>query len=97
MAEGTFLFRQRINRPLIVPFFRAASRIGSQLSAAVYDKALRIVDPSGAVAKTAKEKQKDGSDNADVKKDKTTPAEDTQEDESGASVGKIVNIMGIDA
>ena len=38
---------------------RAASRFGTQLSAAIYDKALRITDQSGAVAKESDAEQKD--------------------------------------
>ncbi|KAF8587167.1 multidrug resistance-associated ABC transporter [Ramaria rubella] len=61
---------------------RAASRVGTQLSAAVYDKALRIRDQSGVThAGEGNSAKSVGSGNAG---------------NSGADIGKIVNLMGID-
>lgn len=86
--------------------YRASSRIGTQLSAAIYDKALRIVDQSGVVSPDPK-KDKDslesnGKDPEDNKKKngkgKDNKGEDKEEEnKAGADVGKIVNLMGIDA
>lgn len=83
-------------------FLRAASRIGTQLSAAVYDKALRIIDQSGIVDKPVGEEKKDTENDVNGKSGKDTPSktgekgEENAEDDSNASVGKIVNIMAID-
>jgi hypothetical protein len=83
---------------------RASSRIGTQLSAAIYDKALRIVDQSGVIdaKKDAKEPNgkgpEDGKGNADGKdKGKGKDKGEENDNKAGADVGKIVNLMGIDA
>ncbi|KAI0752843.1 multidrug resistance-associated ABC transporter [Daedaleopsis nitida] len=67
---------------------RAATRIRSELMAAIYDKALKRKDFSGIV-------DKDGAD----KKAKSPGQEDPKGDEpkAGADIGKIVNLMAGDA
>ena len=75
---------------------RAASRIRSQLMAAIYDKSLKRKDFSGIV-------NKDNSDEGskeDGKKDSksNTEAEAKEDDpKAGADIGKIVNLMAGDA
>jgi hypothetical protein len=90
---------------------RATSRIGTQLSGAIYDKALRIADQSGIVASASASQAKSPSESnrkakGDSKKDATGKSKDAEgkpkdekdsEKKSGADVGKIVNLMGIDA
>ncbi|KIJ38897.1 hypothetical protein M422DRAFT_781226 [Sphaerobolus stellatus SS14] len=101
---------------------RAASRVGTQLSAAIYDKALRITDQSGVTSKkkdedpssspgsgkasgtttptkdAGKNKGKDAKKEAkDAKKAKKDKEDEDPQNSGGASVGKIVNLMGIDS
>ena len=59
---------------------RATVRIKSQLTAAIYDKALRRKDASGVVAEKETE-DKDGKD------------KEKEEKKSNADTGKIVNLM----
>ena len=69
---------------------RAATRIKSELMAAIYDKALKRRDYSGIVDKD-KLKEKKG-------ETKDKKAEETKDDpKAGADVGKIVNLMAGDA
>ena len=88
---------------------RACARIGTQLSAAIYDKAVRIRDQSGVVSKDeshdGQPSGKNGKVPDDGKKDGKVPERtvkdkkdksDEGEQKSGADVGKIVNLMGID-
>ncbi|GJJ07978.1 hypothetical protein Clacol_002185 [Clathrus columnatus] len=79
---------------------RASSRMGSQLSAAVYDKTLRIIDQSGTVDKKTEENRGGdnpiGKDGKEASKTKKEEDENKKEDESNTSVGKIVNILAID-
>lgn len=86
---------------------RASSRINTQLSAAIYDKALRITDQGGVVSKkkgddgapvddrdaSTKGKDKEPAGKKDDKKEKSKEDSDSDSD---ASVGKIVNLMSID-
>jgi len=100
----------------------ASSRVGAEVSAAIYDKALRITDQSGVIPKKKEEegadKDKDAKDKADPKADpkangkakddakkdkgakkdakKDEKKDEEKKEEGGASVGKIVNLMGID-
>jgi hypothetical protein len=87
---------------------RAASRMNTQLTAALYDKALRITDQSGVVSKKNAEENnadedksksdgKDATGKKDTKKGKNNEGEKDESDSEGdASVGKIVNLMSID-
>lgn len=72
---------------------RCAVRLKAELTAAVYDKALRRKDASGVVAaKTeddaAESDKKDGKD-----KDKAKGKEKKEEKKTNADSGKIVNLM----
>ncbi|KAG1750553.1 uncharacterized protein EDB91DRAFT_1108133 [Suillus paluster] len=71
---------------------RAASRMRVGLMAAIYDKALKRQDYSGIVDK---DKAKEAAD----KKAGIKPAENPAADDpkAGADVGKIVNLMAVDA
>jgi hypothetical protein len=75
---------------------RAATRMRSQLMAAIYDKALKRKDFSGIVNKdNSKEDSKE-----DGKKDPKSSAEakaKADDPKAGADVGKIVNLMAGDA
>ncbi|KAF8580919.1 multidrug resistance-associated ABC transporter [Ramaria rubella] len=84
---------------------RAGARIGAQLSAAVYDKALRITDQGGVVNAAVIGTQAAGSGpkpagnskkDADVQGENKDKKEEDTDKEAGADVGKIVNLMGID-
>ncbi|KAI0041568.1 hypothetical protein FA95DRAFT_1565261 [Auriscalpium vulgare] len=70
---------------------RAATRIRSELMAAIYDKALKRKDFSGIVDK---DKGKEKETTADGKKRDTSKDDDPK---AGADVGKIVNLMAGDA
>ncbi|KAF8554053.1 hypothetical protein OG21DRAFT_1497299 [Imleria badia] len=71
---------------------RAATRMRIELMAAIYDKALKRKDYSGVVDK---DKLKDDAD----RKAGIAPSENPTEDDpkAGADVGKIVNLMAVDA
>ena len=75
---------------------RAATRIRSQLMAAIYDKSLKRKDFSGIVNKdNAKE-----APTSDGKKDSKSSAEakaKADDPKAGADIGKIVNLMAGDA
>ncbi|KAH9035079.1 hypothetical protein EDB84DRAFT_1561273 [Lactarius hengduanensis] len=74
---------------------RAATRMRSQLMAAIYDKSLKRKDYSGIVNKDTKE-----ASDSDKKRDpKASAAAAAKADEpkAGADVGKIVNLMAGDA
>ncbi|KIK63814.1 hypothetical protein GYMLUDRAFT_40900 [Collybiopsis luxurians FD-317 M1] len=70
---------------------RAATRTRSELMAVIYDKALKRKDLSGIVRKSE--------ENKDQKNKKSTddPKSDKNKEELGADVGKIVNLMAVDA
>ena len=75
---------------------RGATRIRSQLMAAIYDKALRRKDFSGIVNK---DNSKENS-TSDGKKDSKSSAESkakADDPKAGADIGKIVNLMAGDA
>jgi hypothetical protein len=75
---------------------RAATRIRSQLMAAIYDKALKRKDFSGIVNKD--NSKEDSTSNG--KKDSKSSAEakaKADDPKAGADVGKIVNLMAGDA
>jgi hypothetical protein len=68
---------------------RCAVRLKAELTAAVYDKALRRKDASGIVAeKEEEEKDDDKKDGKDKGK-----KEDKKEKKTNADSGKIVNLM----
>ncbi|ORY29629.1 putative ATP-binding cassette transporter protein YOR1 [Naematelia encephala] len=69
---------------------RACVRIKSELTAAIYDKALRRRDVSGVVDEKEKEPSKDGKsgDKKDAEKDVK---------KANANTGKVVNLMSSDA
>ncbi|KAG9310797.1 hypothetical protein JVU11DRAFT_8649 [Chiua virens] len=71
---------------------RACTRLRTELMAAIYDKALKRKDYSGVVDK---DKLKDDAD----RKAGIAPSENPSGDEpkAGADVGKIVNLMAVDA
>ncbi|KAF9230741.1 ABC transporter type 1, transmembrane domain-containing protein [Melanogaster broomeanus] len=71
---------------------RAATRIRVELMAAIYDKALKRQDYSGVVDK---DKVKEAAD----KKAGISPSQNPTADDpkAGADVGKIVNLMAVDA
>jgi hypothetical protein len=69
---------------------RAATRMRSELMAAIYDKALKRRDYSGIVG------EKDRASDPDEKKAKGKEA-DPNDPKGGADVGKIVNLMAGDA
>ncbi|KAF9219839.1 P-loop containing nucleoside triphosphate hydrolase protein [Gyrodon lividus] len=71
---------------------RAATRMRVELMAAIYDKALKRQDYSGVVDK---DKVKEAAD----KKAGISPSENPTADDpkAGADVGKIVNLMAVDA
>ncbi|KAI9454319.1 hypothetical protein HD554DRAFT_2151146 [Boletus coccyginus] len=71
---------------------RAATRLHTELMASIYDKALKRKDYSGIVDK---DKVKEDAD----KKAGVLPTENRSGDEpkAGADVGKIVNLMAVDA
>lgn len=75
---------------------RAASRIRSELMAAIFDKSLKRKDLSGSINKEdqakEKEKAKDGG------KGKVNASDSKKESlKAGADIGKIVNLMSTDA
>ncbi|KAH7882505.1 hypothetical protein F5I97DRAFT_1905629 [Phlebopus sp. FC_14] len=71
---------------------RAATRMRVELMAAIYDKALKRQDYSGIVDK---EKVKEAADKkAGVKPSENPTADDPK---AGADIGKIVNLMAVDA
>ncbi|KAL0574916.1 hypothetical protein V5O48_007038, partial [Marasmius crinis-equi] len=79
---------------------RAATRIRSELMAAIYDKALKRKEFSGVLDKKAEETKtaEDGSGSAKDKDKKSKKKEDKgDEPKAGADVGKIVNLMASDA
>jgi hypothetical protein len=71
---------------------RAATRIRSQLMAAIYDKALKRKDFSGIVNKDISREhgKKDSESSAEAKAKADDP-------KAGADIGKIVNLMAGDA
>ncbi|KZP25984.1 hypothetical protein FIBSPDRAFT_918282 [Athelia psychrophila] len=77
---------------------RAATRMRSQLMAAIYDKALKRKDFSGLVdadkADEARERRKSAEERARDKKARKDAADDPK---AGANTGKIVNLMSGDA
>ena len=75
---------------------RAATRIRSQLMAAIYDKALKRKDFSGVVNK---DNSKEVSSSDGKKDSKANAAAKAKEDDPkpGADIGKIVNLMAGDA
>lgn len=82
---------------------RAATRVRSELMAAIYDKALKRKDFSGVVDKQG-QAEKQGADAAvspgkdkKGKKHEKKKEEQTDELKAGADVGKIVNLMAVDA
>lgn len=90
---------------------RAGVRIKSELTLAIYDKALRRKDISGSLQNTTStaEAQEPGTDadktqgkdgNAAAKQDgsaKKDTKKEQDDDKSSASVGKVVNLMAADA
>ncbi|KAF7979924.1 hypothetical protein HWV62_40336 [Athelia sp. TMB] len=78
---------------------RAATRMRSELMAAIYDKALKRRDFSGLVdadkVSEAKERKKSAKERAQDKKDRKGDAGD--DPKAGANTGKIVNLMSGDA
>lgn len=75
---------------------RAATRIRSQLMAAIYDKALKRRDFSGVVNK---DNSKEASDSNGKKDSRANAVTQGKEDDPkpGADIGKIVNLMAGDA
>ena len=82
---------------------RASVRIKSELTMAIYDKALRRKDISGslqnAVSTADKEDSTDDADKAKAKDNGTSAKKvaKKEDDKSAASVGKVVNLMSSDA
>ncbi|GAC95425.1 ATP-binding cassette transporter [Pseudozyma hubeiensis SY62] len=73
---------------------RAGVRIKSELTLAIYDKALRRKDISGSLQSASSSALSQVSDkDVKVKSQKTN---DNDEDKSSASVGKVVNLMASD-
>ncbi|KAH7920819.1 P-loop containing nucleoside triphosphate hydrolase protein [Leucogyrophana mollusca] len=71
---------------------RASTRMRSELMAAIYDKALKRADYSGIIDK---DKVKEASDKkAGIDSSKNPTADDPK---AGADIGKIVNLMAVDA
>lgn len=75
---------------------RAATRIRSQLMAAIYDKALKRKDYSGIVDKDGSKEASDRDKKGDPKA-RAEAAAKADEPKAGADVGKIVNLMAGDA
>jgi hypothetical protein len=75
---------------------RAATRMRSQLMAAIYDKALKRKDYSGIVDKE-KTKEVSGSDKKRDPKASAEAEAKANDPKAGADVGKIVNLMAGDA
>jgi hypothetical protein len=75
---------------------RAATRIRSQLMAAIYDKSLKRKDFSGIINK---DNSKEDSIKNEKKDSKSTAEAEAKADDpkAGADVGKIVNLMAGDA
>lgn len=71
---------------------RGNVRINSELTAAIYDKALRRKDISGVIG----EKAEDESKKDDKKGDKKDDKKDKKEKKSNADTGKVVNLMSSD-
>ncbi|GLB44359.1 putative ABC transporter transmembrane region [Lyophyllum shimeji] len=81
---------------------RAATRIRSELMAAIYDKALKRKDFSGIIDKGKQaEKEAEAStarkSNKQRKREEKEKAEKADDPKAGADVGKIVNLMAGDA
>ena len=70
---------------------RCAVRLKAELTAAVYDKALRRKDASGVVAAKPEDEAAEG-DKKDTK-DKGKGKEKKEEKKTNADSGKIVNLM----
>lgn len=76
---------------------RAGVRIKSELTLAIYDKALRRKDISGSLQSASSSTLTQVSDKGDkVKDQKPNQNKDDDEDKSSASVGKVVNLMASD-
>lgn len=75
---------------------RAATRIRSQLMAAIYDKALKRKDFSGIVNKDNSKEALDSNGKKGSKADAEAQAK-ADDPKAGADVGKIVNLMAGDA
>ncbi|TRM65424.1 hypothetical protein BD626DRAFT_454236 [Schizophyllum amplum] len=80
---------------------RSSTRIRSELMAAIYDKALKRKDFSGLVDQDA-EKAKDVPKETSSKKSKSKSKKEKEkplnmDPKAGADVGKIVNLMAVDA
>ncbi len=75
---------------------RAATRIRSQLMAAIYDKALKRKDFSGIVNKdnSKEDSTSDGKKGSKASNEAKAKADDPK---AGADIGKIVNLMAGDA
>ena len=75
---------------------RAATRIRSQLMAAIYDKALKRKDFSGVVNKDNSKEASDSNGKKDSRANADTKAKE-DDPKPGADIGKIVNLMAGDA
>ena len=73
---------------------RAATRVRSQLMAAIYDKALKRKDFSGIVNKDNSKEASDGKKDSKAKAGAEAKEDDPK---PGADIGKIVNLMAGDA
>lgn len=82
---------------------RASVRIKSELTLAIYEKALRRKDVSGSTlnaTSTAETQPTDNKDDGKTPKDADSAKKGTataDDDDSAASVGKVVNLMSTDA
>jgi len=77
---------------------RAATRIRSELMAAIYDKTLKRKDFSGIIDKVKqKEKEADAASAQKSSKEEKEKAAKVDDPKAGADVGKIVNLMAGDA
>ncbi|CBQ67860.1 related to multidrug resistance protein [Sporisorium reilianum SRZ2] len=76
---------------------RASVRIKSELTLAIYDKALRRKDISGSLQNATSTAQAAEPDKADESKDAKAKKGPADDDKSAASVGKVVNLMSTDA
>ncbi|KAF9442983.1 hypothetical protein P691DRAFT_713861, partial [Macrolepiota fuliginosa MF-IS2] len=74
---------------------RAATRIRSELTASIYEKALKRKDYSGVVNKD-KDKGAEGHAEKKSKSEKEAEKEKADDPKAGADVGKIVNLMSGD-
>lgn len=75
---------------------RASVRIKSELTLAIYDKALRRKDVSGSLQNATSTAQAADSDKTDASKDAKAKPDQADDDKGAASVGRMVNLMSTD-